>query len=130
MQDSPLRQARTLPGRIPILRILLFTIAAALGVFLFDTIRNSGGDIRKSRLDSQIERYIHEHPELPARDVASLRAGRVVKGWNREKCLVAWGEPDEVLHLTREQTEIWRYGGDTEPATLYFTNGFLTGWYP
>jgi len=130
MQGPSVRQARTTLGRIPILRILVFTIAAALGIFLFDTVRNSGGDIWKSRLDSQIEVYIREHPELPDRDVRELRAGRVVKGWNREKCRVAWGEPEEVLHLTQEQAEIWRYGGDTESAALVFTNGLLTDWYP
>ncbi len=130
MQGPSVRQARTTLGRIPILRILAFTIAAALGIFLFDTVRNSGGDIRKSRLDSQIEVYIREHPELPDHDARELRAGRVVKGWNREKCRVAWGEPEEVLHLTQEQAEIWRYGGDTESAALVFTNGLLTDWYP
>ena len=130
MQGPSVRQARTTLGRIPILRILAFTIAAALGLFLFDTVRNSGGDIRKSRLDSQIEVYIREHPELPGDDVRALRAGRVVKGWNREKCRVAWGEPEEVLRLTQEEAEIWRYGGDTESAALLFTNGLLTDWYP
>jgi hypothetical protein len=130
MQGSAARQARILLGRIPILRILLFTMAAALVLFLADTIRNSAGDIWKSRLDSQIEIYIREHPALPPRDVVALRAGRVVRGWNREKCRVAWGEPDEVLHLTRDQTEIWRYDENTQPVALMFTNGFLTGWYP
>jgi len=130
MQGPSSRQSRAFLGWIPLLRLLLFTVAAALGLFLFDTYRNSGGDIWKSRLDSQIDRYIREHPRLAAPDVSALRAGRVLRGWNREKCRVAWGEPDEVLHLTQEQTEIWRYGGDTQPAVLMFTNGFLTNWYP
>ena len=130
MKDSSVPQAHRIFGRIPFLRLLLFTVAAAVGVFLLDTFRNSGGDFRKSRLDSQIARYIREHPELPAADATELRAGRVVKGWNREMCRVAWGEPEDVLRLTQEQMEIWRYGGDTEPAALIFTNGLLTGTYP
>jgi len=130
MQGPAVLKARAFLGRIPFLRYIFFTLVAALFLFLFDTYRNSGGDIWKLRLDSQIDRYIRSHPELSVSDRTALRAGRVVKGWNREKCRVAWGEPEEILHLRQESTEIWRYGGDTQPAALFFTNGLLTGWYP
>ena len=130
MQYPAALKARAFLGRIPFFRYLFFTLVAALLLFVFDTYRNSGGDIWKSRLDSQIDRYIRSHPALSVSDRTALRAGRVAKGWNREKCRVAWGEPEEILHLRQESTEIWRYGGDTQPAALFFTNGLLTGWYP
>ena len=107
---------------------------AALAVILlwfgFDTLLNSGGDIRELWLSYHIERYIKSHPGLSASDTVDLRAGRVVRGWTREKCRVAWGEPDRVLNMGKLGTEIWQYGGNTSPANLVFTNGILTDFGP
>jgi hypothetical protein len=130
MQGPTAATSRPFLRRLPFLRYALFTIGAVVAVMLFDFYRNSGGDIRDAWLGYKIERFIKAHPELSASDRRDLRAGHVVKGWNREKCRLAWGEPDDVLVLTQTQSELWRYGGETRPAVLYFTNGILTGWYP
>jgi hypothetical protein len=113
-------------------RIYLF--AAVVGLLLwigYDTLLNSAGDIRHLWLSYRIERYIDDHPGLSPGDRTDLRAGRVVRGWDREKCRVAWGKPDRVLNLTNMGAEIWHYGGGSiQPATLVFTNGILTDFGP
>jgi hypothetical protein len=116
--------------RLPALKYLLFAVIAVLLWIGYDTLRNSAGDIRDWWLSYKIERYIGAHPDLSESDKMHLRAGQVVKGWDREKCRLAWGEPDDILHLTQTQREIWTYGGNTAPATLTFTKGILTDWSP
>jgi hypothetical protein len=112
------------------LLVLALTIAAALLGLAYDTLQNSGGDISDIWLSRKVERYIEAHPDLSASDVADLRARRVVKGWDREKCRVAWGSPENIVTITSMGTEIWQYGGNRRPATLVFTNGVLTDFGP
>jgi hypothetical protein len=111
-------------------RNLLLFLGAVVLFLAFDTLRNSGGDFRELWLSHNVERYIATHPGLSASDKADLRAGRVVRGWDREKCRAAWGDPENVLTITQMGTEIWQYGGNTRPATLVFTNGVLTDFGP
>ncbi|MFQ5458563.1 MAG: hypothetical protein ACE5FC_08965 [Myxococcota bacterium] len=111
-------------------RYAVAALAAILLGFGFDTLLNSAGDIREFWLSYGIERYIMNHPHLSASDTADLRAGRVVRGWSREKCRVAWGKPDRVLTIGNLGTEIWQYGGNTRPAMLVFTDGILTDFGP
>jgi len=99
-------------------------------LFAFDTLRNSCGDFQELRLSRGVEHYIAAHPELSESDKTDLRAGRVVKGWSREKCRLAWGEPRNVVTITQMGTEIWQYGDSARPATLVFTNGILTDFGP
>jgi hypothetical protein len=106
------------------------TIGAALLWVATDTLRNSRGDIHALWLSYRIERYIEAHPELSSSDRADLRAWRVVKGWDREKCRLAWGAPERILTFISLGTEIWHYGGSTRPAVLVFTNGLLTEFGP
>lgn len=129
--ESPAATSRASPDRRRIWKrnILLFLGVMVL-IFAFDTLRNSGGDFRELWLSHNVERYIAAHPELSDSDKVDLRAGRVVRGWNREMCRAAWGEPENVLTITQMGTEIWQYGGNTRPATLVFTNGVLTDFGP
>ena len=112
------------------MRYPLAAVAVVVFWLAYDTLQNSGGDIRELWLSSRIERYIGAHPGLSASDKADLRAGRVVRGWNREKCRVAWGEPERVLNIGNLGTEIWQYGGNIESSTLVFTDGVLTDFGP
>jgi hypothetical protein len=116
--------------RLPALKYLLFAVIAVLLWIGYDTLRNSAGDIRDRWLSYKIERYISAHPDLSESDKTHLRAGQVVKGWNRGKCCLAWGEPDDILRIPQTQSEIWTYGEDTTLATLTFTKGILTDWSP
>ena len=116
--------------RRPWRRYLLAAVAASVLWLAYDTLQNSGGDIRELWLSYKIERYIDDHPGLSTSDKEDLRAGRVVRGWNREMCRVAWGDPDRVLNFSHLGTEIWHYGGSIEPSSLVFTNGRLTDFGP
>ncbi|OGP85733.1 MAG: hypothetical protein A2Y95_03020 [Deltaproteobacteria bacterium RBG_13_65_10] len=130
MQDPAALARPPLLRRVPALRVILFALIAAMVWVGFDTLRNSGGDFRDMWLSYKVDRYVKTHPGLSESDKANLRAGRVVKGWDREKCRLAWGEPDAVLNIKQIKNEIWTYGGNTAPATLIFTNGILTHWDP
>jgi hypothetical protein len=112
------------------LRYPLAAVAVVVLWLAYDTLQNSGGDIRELWLSYRIERYIGAHPALSASDKADLRAGRVVRGWNREMCRVAWGDPERVLNIGNLGTEIWHYGGNIESSTLVFTEGVLTDFGP
>ncbi len=109
--------------------MVVAVIVLSLGI-AYETLWNSGGDIREWWLSYQIERYIERNPDISRSDKIDLRAGRVVKGWNREKCRVAWGNPDFEFTITTMGMEIWQYGGATRPATLIFTRGVLTDFSP
>ena len=111
-------------------RNLILFLGVVLLIFALDTLRNSGGDFRELWLSYKVERFIAAHPDLSEGDKVDLRAGRVVRGWNREMCRAAWGEPENVLTITQMGTEIWQYGGNTRPAMLVFTNGVLTDFGP
>lgn len=136
--DRPAARAAAPPegGRSPArrrriwVRNALLFLGVVVAFFAFDTLRNSGGDFREFWLSHKVERYIATHPGLSKSDKADLRAGRVVRGWDREKCRVAWGDPENVLTITQMGTEIWQYGGNTRPAMLVFTNGVLTDFGP
>lgn len=112
------------------MRYPLAVVAVVILWLAYDTLQNSGGDIRELWLSYRIERYIDAQPGLSASDKEDLRAGRVVRGWNREKCRVAWGDPERVLNISNLGTEIWLYGGNIGPSTLTFTNGVLTDFGP
>ena len=128
---SDMRETDTQTGRSKRRRwvwrrfMVVAVIVLSLGI-AYETLWNSGGDIREWWLSYQIERYIERNPHISQSDKIDLRAGRVVKGWNREKCRVAWGNPDFEFTITTTGMEIWQYGGATSPATLIYTSGVLT----
>ncbi|MDP3939842.1 MAG: hypothetical protein Q8R92_17125 [Deltaproteobacteria bacterium] len=112
------------------MRRIILLLGMVVLFLAVDTVRNSGGALQELWLSHNIERYIASHPHTSESDKIDLRAGRVVKGWDREKCRLAWGEPKNVFTITQMGTEYWQYGGNTRPATLVFTEGVLTDFGP
>lgn len=128
---APSLTGRAKPGRRRVwVRRIILLLGMVVLFLAFDTFRNSGGDLQELWLSHNIERYIASHPHTSESDKIDLRAGRVVKGWDREKCRLAWGEPKNVFTITQMGTEYWQYGGNTRPATLVFTEGVLTDFGP
>ncbi len=125
VHDSSTQRQKSGGRRRAWLLVPALTIGAALLWVATDTLRNSRGDLHALWLSYRIERYIEAQPEFSSSDRADLRAWRVVTGWDREKCRLAWGAPEGILTFSSLGTEMRHYRGKTRPAVLVFANGLL-----
>lgn len=79
-------------------------------------------EARQTEIEARFKKLAHKYGKDTAEDIIK---GYVRIGWNTEKCIESWGQPDDInrsigIWGVHEQ---WVYGFDTY---LYFEDGVLT----
>lgn len=75
------------------------------------------------------QQYVESNPELPAKTVEYILAGKIVIGMTKEQVEASWGQPRDVNRTVGSWGvhEQWIYGSYAG-CYLYFEEGILTSW--
>lgn len=123
MLTLPTRSARTLPGRLLVLGVLLI-----LGGCAGSPPSDCGPDCHA---EQRRDAYLAAHPELSPKITAAIAEGRVLMGMTANDVVAVLGEPDRKVdaHAPWIEREQWIYRSEEGVPVYYvFRFGRLHTW--